>query len=118
MDKLRFNKDARYYRTLLYKNEFRQSKLSSEIKHLKSFHQLQLSSLHSKYETLQKSLYFFKYVLYLQFIIQVYFIYNLKDLDMSILNHDYSSTLLYMWQSYREQIRKIFESYSEWTVRM
>ena len=123
MDKLRFvNKDARYFRNLLYKNEFRQSLFANELKAMKSVQnrlETTTTQLHDKIIQMDKTLYKVYIILLLQTLINVSIcIYYIKDLEMSFEYHDYSSKVFHVWENYREQIRSLYESFKIWQIRM
>lgn len=123
MEKLRFlNKDSRYFRNLLYKNEFRQSIFSNDLKAMKSVqNRLENSSnqLHTKVIEVNKTLYKVYIILLLQTLFNVCIcIYYIKDLEITFEYHDYTNKMFYLWEGYREQIRSLYEFFKIWKIRM
>ena len=123
MDKLRFvNKDARYFRKLLYKNEFRQSILSNDLKsmkHVQNKLEISTNQLNNKVIEVNKTLYNVYSILLFQTLINVCIcIYYIKDLKIRFDYHDYTSKMFHVWESYREQIRSLYESFESWQIRM
>lgn len=123
MEKLRFlNKDSRYFRNLLYKNEFRQSIFSNDLKAMKSVqNRLENSSnqLHNKVIEVNKTLYKVYIILLLQTLFNVCIcIYYIKDLEITFEYHDYTNKMFYLWEGYREQIRFLYETFKSWQIRM
>ena len=105
MDKIRFTKDARYYRNLLYKTELRHSILTKDLRKLKN-EQVLLSLRNQKQITqLQNTQ---------KMLMLLFFFYAIKDLIIMYKYHDYTSTLLYLRENYWEYVRPLFESYSKW----
>ena len=112
MDKIRMlNKDARYYRALLYKNEYRQSVFSKDLQKVKSEYNIVAKNT----KNIQYSVNNLFFIIYIQSIIQLCFIiYILKDYIIEVNYHDYTSALLHMWQGHWKQIRDIFEDFAKW----
>lgn len=115
MDKLRFNKDARYYRNLLYKNEFRQASLAREIKQVQSSQYRSDCQSESNHTAMSKKIESLQFKVNTLLILNTFLtIYCLKDTANYNNIYDYPSTMFYMWQSYWQQIRAVYESYSQW----
>jgi len=114
MDKQRFNKDARYYRNLIYKNEFRQAGLSREIKQVQ-FNRISLEMKINQIQETNKTIY--KILYFNLFVNMCMMFYTLKDLNVELNYHDYSSTLFHVWEGYRKQMDTVFESFTRWHFR-
>ena len=105
MDKLRTNKDARYYRNLLFKNEYRQAGIVRDLKQLQNA-QMRTNSILSTHQVKLQSI---RILLILNLLATIY---SFKDTVCLTDINDYTDTVLHMWKGYWEQIRAIYEAYT------
>ena len=122
MDKLR-TKDARYYRNLLYKNEFRVNSIHRDVKTVQQTQLRYSNCIKDKMDVYEFKQTQVMRMLYIVFIMQCVIILQteeyhkskgFKDMMSYVWYHDYTRAMLHMWKDYWKQVSDVFRSFEIW----